>query len=143
MTSAIDVDLVCRLRLKQAEESRFRIRYREELAALRREIAIIKKLLADIRAGRLDERVTTPAQIAARSQRDRDRNARIQTTFASADRRIAALKARKAAGKPSGPMDAKKAQKEAERVRKLNQQQADIRATTTAKVSGIRTKMRR
>ncbi len=54
-TSAIYASLVSDLKLKQDEERRFLIRYREELAALRREIANIKKLLADIRAGRLDE----------------------------------------------------------------------------------------
>lgn len=143
MTSAIDVDLVYRLRLKQAAESRFHIRYREELAALRREIAIIKKLLAEIRAARLDERATSPAQIAARSQRDRERNARIRTTFASADRRITALKARKTGGKSSGPMDAEKANKEAERVRRLDQQASDIRATANSKAAEIRSKIGR
>lgn len=55
MTSAIYTDLVFRLRLKQDEERIFLVRHREELEALRREIAIIKKLLADIRSGRLDE----------------------------------------------------------------------------------------
>lgn len=62
MTSAIYADLVYRLRLKQDEERRFLVRYREELEALRWEIAMIKKLLADIRGGRLDES-------AARAQR--------------------------------------------------------------------------
>ncbi len=55
MTSAIYTDLVYRLRLKQDEERRFLIRHREELEALRREISITKKLISDIRGGRLDE----------------------------------------------------------------------------------------
>ncbi len=55
MTSAIYADLVSRLRIKQDEERRFLIRTREELTALRREITIIKKLIAEIRGGRLDE----------------------------------------------------------------------------------------
>jgi hypothetical protein len=55
VTSAIYADLVARLRLKQNEERRFLIRTREELTALRREITVIKKLVSEIRGGRLDE----------------------------------------------------------------------------------------
>jgi hypothetical protein len=141
VTSAIFADLTARLRMKQDEERRSLARYREEVDALRREITVIKKLLAEIRNGRLEEKAMAPAEIVARSQRDRDRNARIQDAFASANRRITALRARKAAGKPSGAMDAKKAQKEAERVRKLDQQATDIRATANAGAADIRSKI--
>jgi hypothetical protein len=53
--SAISADLAYRLRSKQDEERRLVIQTRQELAALRREIVTIKKLIADIRVGRLDE----------------------------------------------------------------------------------------
>jgi hypothetical protein len=116
----------------------FIVRRREGEEALRRDIQLLTRLLAASR--HLSENATSD-QVAARSQRDRDRNARIQTTFANADRRMAALKARKASGKPSGPMDTKKAQKEAERVQRLDQQMADIRTNTATKVGDIRSRM--
>jgi len=128
------------LRVKQNDARLFIVRQREDHEALRRDIAVLTKLISAAR--RLSEDVTSD-QIAARSERDRDRNARIQTTFASANRRITALKARKAAGKPSGPLDPKKARKEAERVRKLDQQATDIRAGANSKASEIRSKIGR
>lgn len=125
-------------RARQNDARLLLIRQREDREALLRDLALLTKLIA---AGRLSENAATPAQIAAQSQRDRDRNSRIQATLASAGRRIAALKARKASGKPSGPLDTEKAQKEAKRVRRLDQQADDIRATANSKASGIRSQI--
>lgn len=140
-TSAIYADLAARSRIKQDEERRLLVRHREELEAVRHEWAAIAKLISLIRSGRLDERAITAAQIAARSERDRERQTRIQTTSASANRRLAALKAQRATGKPTGPLNPEKARKEAERVRKLDARAADIRASTNAKLSDIRAKI--
>jgi len=125
------------LRARKNDARLFTVRQREEQESLRRDIQLLTRLLAAAR--RLSENATTSApKMAARLERDRQRQSRIQTTFASADRRIAALKAQKAAAKPSGPMDAEKAQKEAERVRKLDARAADIRASANAKASDLR-----
>ncbi|HEY5797301.1 MAG TPA: hypothetical protein VIU82_20010 [Bosea sp. (in: a-proteobacteria)] len=55
MTSAIYASLVSDLKLKQDEGRRLLMWQQEQRRALAREIEAIKKLLADIRAGRLDE----------------------------------------------------------------------------------------
>jgi hypothetical protein len=127
------------LRAKQNDARLSIVRQREDRERLRRDLDLLTKLIGAAR--HLSEDAITPAQIAARSGRDRQRQSRIQATLASADRRIAALKARRAAGKPSGPMDTKKAQNEAERVRKLDTQAADIRASAAARVGEIRSKI--
>ncbi len=136
-TSYLDASL----RARKNDARLFIVRQREDHEALRRDIALLTRLLSATR--RLSEDATTPAQIAARSERDRQRQSRIQATFASANRRIAALKARKAAGRPSGPMNANTARKEAERVRKLDQQATDIRATANSKAAETRSKIGR
>jgi hypothetical protein len=129
------------LRAKRSDVRLSNARQREDRERLRRDLDLLTKLIGAAR--HLSEDAITPVQIAARSERDRQRQSRIQATLASADRRIAALKTRRADGKPSGPMDTKKAQKEAERVRKLDQQATDIRASANSKASEIRSKIGR
>lgn len=130
------------LRGKRDEERRFLIHHRQQHEALRREVALLASLVkAAQRSRELSEQARLPQEAEKRRERDRQRQSRIQTTFASADRRIAALKAQKTSGKPTGPLNPEKARKEAERVRKLNQREADIRASAAAKVGDIRSKI--
>lgn len=136
MTSAIYADLVYRLRLKQNEERRFLARYREELEHLRREITTIKKLLADIRGGRLDEG-------EARSRR-RD----VLHRLTAAEARTARLEASMLTEmgrprKPKGPVGPRKpltaaqatrvAQRDEKRRDRLNDLQASKRETIAKK----------
>lgn len=153
MTSAIYADLVSRLRLKQDEERRFLIRYREELDALRREIAIIKKLISDIRGGRLDE-------CDARAQR-RDVVARLTM----AEHQIARLEESLLAEsgklrKPKGPVGPRKAlrkaltpaqatkvaqrdQKRRDRLKDLQASKREQIATKDRQIADVRAKLGR
>lgn len=143
MTSAIGAFMDFELRTLRAKERRQLEQDRIERMALRREIEAIEHLMALLKAGKLDEAASNPEEAARRRERDRQRQTRIQTTFASANRRVAALKAQRASGKPTGPLNPEKARKEAERVRKLDARAADIRASTAAKVGDIRSKIAR
>lgn len=140
MTSAITAYLSATLNIKQHERRRMIAHTRLELAAIENEIATIKRLMAAIRADRLDE-AGSAEQIAKRNERDRKRQASINDRHASAQRRLGALRDRKAAGKPTSPMTPDKARKEAERVRKIDQRAADIRASTGAKAARERSKL--
>lgn len=141
--SAFEIFLNATLASKRMELRHRSAFVRDQLTRLQAEVRMIERLLAALRADRISESTETPAEASRRLDRDRQRQSQIRDALGSAQRRVADIRAQKSAGRPTSPMNADRARREVERRQKLDRRETDIRATTSQKVAGIRSKMGR
>lgn len=139
--SAFEIFLNASLAAKRLELRRRAAWVRSQMTQLQAEVRMLEHLLADLRADRISESAETPGEAGRRRDRDRRRQSQIRDAFGSAERRINDIRAQKTAGRPTGPMDADAARREAERRQKLDRREADIRATTSRKVADARSRV--